>query len=194
MTRQLTERFEQALIFANRLHATQVRKGDGTPYVSHLLAVSSLVMEAGGDEDVAIAALLHDGPEDQGGHATLALIRERFGDRVAAIVEACSDTFEQPKPPWEQRKRDYLAHLSQATTDTLLVSCADKLHNARAILSDYRDCGDELWERFNGGKQGTLWYYAELINQFDRVAQPPVLLEELRRVVRELESLVADRS
>ncbi|MCB1774071.1 MAG: HD domain-containing protein [Gammaproteobacteria bacterium] len=190
MSIPLSRRFEEALVYANQLHAKQIRKGSGTPYVSHLLAVTSLVIEAGGDEDTAIAALLHDGPEDQGGRETLALIRERFGDRVADIVAACSDTFENPKPPWEERKRAYLAHLPHATPDTLLVSCADKLHNARAILRDYRDCGDQLWHRFNGGKQGTLWYYRELVEQFGRATVPPILLNELALVVDEIEALV----
>jgi GTP pyrophosphokinase len=190
MSIPLSQRFEEALVYANQLHATQTRKGSGTPYVSHLLAVASLVIEAGGDEDTAIAALLHDGPEDQGGHATLAVIRQRFGDRVADIVAACSDTFENPKPPWKQRKRDYLAHLPHAAPDTLLVSCADKLHNARAILRDYRDCGDQLWQRFNGGREGTLWYYRELVEQYRRAPVPPILLSELALVVGELEALV----
>lgn len=190
MSIPLSQRFEEALVFANQLHATQTRKGSGAPYVSHLLAVTSLVIEAGGDEDTAIAALLHDGPEDQGGRETLAIIRERFGDRVADIVSACSDTFESPKPPWKKRKRAYLDHLPHATPDTLLVSCADKLHNARAILRDYRDCGEELWQRFNGGKEGTLWYYRELVEQFGRTSVPPILLSELALVVDELESLV----
>jgi len=190
MSTPLSRRFEEALVYANQLHATQTRKGSGAPYVSHLLAVTSLVIEAGGDEDTAIAALLHDGPEDQGGHETLAVIRQRFGKRVADLVAACSDTFENPKPPWKQRKCDYLAHLPHATADTLLVSCADKLHNARAILRDYRDCGDQLWQRFNGGKEGTLWYYRELVEQYGRASVPPVLLSELKLVVREIEALV----
>jgi GTP pyrophosphokinase len=189
----LSVRFEQALVYAHRLHATQTRKGSGTPYVSHLLAVASLVIEAGGDEETAIAALLHDGPEDQGGLATLDEIRQRFGDRVADIVAACSDSFGEPKPPWAQRKHDYLAALPGAAPEVLLVSCADKLHNARAILRDYRTCGERLWTRFSGGRDGTLWYYRALVEHYRRAPSPPALLDDLEQVLSELDRLlVAD--
>jgi (p)ppGpp synthase/HD superfamily hydrolase len=178
----LGTRFEDALAYATRLHAPQYRKGTRIPYVSHLLAVASLVLEAGGDEDEAIAALLHDGPEDQGGIATLTEIRARFGDRVAAIVAACSDTFEAEKPAWQARKQAYLDHLSEAAPSVLLVSCADKLHNARAILADYRRHGEVLWERFNGGRDDVLWYYRELARTFGERG-PDVLAVQLARVV-----------
>ncbi|MEM6639960.1 MAG: HD domain-containing protein [Pseudomonadota bacterium] len=158
----LSQRFEDALVFAARLHAKQTRKGGNIPYISHLLGVTSLVLEAGGSEDEAIAALLHDGPEDQGGEKTLTDIRHRFGNEVAEIVAACSDTFDDPKPPWKARKEAYLEKLEFATESVLLVSCADKLHNARSILTDYRNVGDALWQRFRGGKDGTLWYYSAL--------------------------------
>lgn len=190
MTR-LSNRFEDALVYATRLHATQTRKGTDIPYVSHLLAVTSLVIEAGGTEDEAIAALLHDGPEDQGGEKTLSTIRERFGSKVADIVADCSDTFEEEKPPWSERKRAYLAHLSSAPASVLLVSCADKLHNARAILADYRSVGEALWERFRGGKEGTLWYYRALVSSYAAASEPPVLLDQLERVVTELEALAS---
>jgi (p)ppGpp synthase/HD superfamily hydrolase len=181
----LTPRFEDALLCATRLHATQTRKGSGVPYVSHLLAVASLVLEAGGDEDHAIAALLHDAAEDQGGLATLAEIRARFGDAVADIVAACSDTFDEPKPPWHARKRAYLAHLRDAPPAVRLVSCADKLHNARAIAADYRRHGDALWQRFSAGPDDILWYYRELSAIFT-VHGPEHLAAELALVVAEL--------
>ena len=182
MDRQLSTRFEQALVYATRLHAPQRRKGTDIPYVSHLLAVTSLVLEAGGDEEEAIAALLHDGPEDQGGRETLAEIRERFGDRVGDIVAACSDTFEAKKPAWKTRKQAYLDHLRDAAPSVLLVSCADKLHNARAILADYRRHGETLWDRFNGGREDVLWYYSELARIFGEHG-PEALAVQLARVV-----------
>ncbi len=183
-------RFEQALVYATRLHGDHYRKGGTIPYVAHLLAVAGLVLEAGGDEDEAIAALLHDGPEDLGGRQTLAEIRQRFGERVAAIVEGCTDTFEHPKPPWRRRKEAYLAHLQEASPSVRLVSVADKLHNARSILADYRELGEGLWGRFHGGRQGTLWYYRALVTTY-RAVGPMPLVDELDRVVSELERLAA---
>ena len=146
---KLTTRFDEALAYASDLHRTQERKGSGIPYVGHLLSVASLVIEGGGTEDQAIAGLLHDAVEDQGGAPTLAVIRERFGDGVARIVEQCSDTDEVPKPPWKQRKQQYVDHLVYASKETILVSLADKLDNARAILRDYRTDGPALWDRFS---------------------------------------------
>jgi (p)ppGpp synthase/HD superfamily hydrolase len=182
----LGPRFEDALVYATRLHASQCRKGTHVPYVSHLLAVAGLVLEAGGDEDEVIAALLHDGPEDQGGLATLADIRARFGDRVGDIVAACSDTFEAEKPAWPARKRAYLDHLEEAAGPVLLVSCADKLHNARSILADYRRLGEPLWERFNSGRDDILWYYGELARVFTRRG-PESLASQLARVVASIQ-------
>lgn len=122
-----------------------------------------MVLEDGGDEDQAIAALLHDAVEDQGGRPTLDSIRSEFGDRVASIVEACSDTDIQPKPPWRERKENYLKHLREQTrAEVLRVSAADKLHNARCIIADYRRCGEAVWQRFNAGKEAQAWYYGEL--------------------------------
>lgn len=161
--RLLGERFERGLQRACQLHRSQVRKGTKIPYASHLLAVTSLVLEDGGDEDQAIAALLHDAVEDQGGRATLESIRSDFGDRVAGIVEACSDTEIEPKPPWRERKKNYLRHLTAETRlEVLRVSAADKLHNARCIIADYRLCGDSVWRRFNARKEEQAWYYGEL--------------------------------
>jgi GTP pyrophosphokinase len=186
----LTSRFEEALLFATHLHAAQTRKESGTPYIAHLLSVAALVLEYGGDEDLAIAALLHDAVEDQGGAATREAIRARFGDRVTAIVDGCTDADTQPKPPWRARKEAYLAHLPQAAPEVRLVSAADKLHNARSILADYRQVGDNLWTRFRGGKAGTLWYYRALVTAYRQAGSNP-LVEELDRTVSELERLVA---
>lgn len=185
MTARLTRRYEAALVYAAQLHATQKRKGGDIPYITHLMSVSSLVLEGGGDEDEAIAGLLHDGPEDQGGLETLKEIRDLFGDRVADIVAGCTDTFEAKKPEWRGRKEAYLAHLREADESVLLVSCADKLHNAHAILEDYRQVGAELWERFNATQDETLWYYGELSEIF--ASRGPLLLApRLGRVVEEL--------
>lgn len=187
-TPKLTPRFDEALCFASELHRTQLRKGTQIPYVAHLLGVTALVLEVGGDEDEAIGALLHDAVEDQGGRPTLERIRERFGSRVAAIVEGCTDSEVEPKPPWRERKEAYIAHLPQATPSIWRVSCADKLHNCRAILRDRRQLGDALWKRFNGGKAGTLWYYRALADTFDGLLHD-ALSQELRRCVDELERL-----
>lgn len=182
----LTTRFDDALHYAADLHRRQTRKGTRVPYISHLLAVTSLVLEDGGDEDQAIAALLHDAVEDQGGMDTLEEIRQRFGERVARIVLACSDSFITPKPPWRERKEKYLAHLADAPADVLRVSLADKVHNARSILGDLRQNGQAVWGRFNGGRAGTLWYYQELARIFQQV-RPSPLASELNRVVSEME-------
>jgi (p)ppGpp synthase/HD superfamily hydrolase len=182
----LGERFDRALVFAARTHRTQVRKGSGIPYVGHLLGVCSLVIEDGGGEDEAIAALLHDAVEDQGGEDMLKQIREAFGDEVAAIVLACSDTMQEPKPPWQQRKETYLAHLAEQPGSVLLVSLADKLFNARSILRDYFEVGDQLWTRFRAGRDDQLWYYRELANAFGRLT-PGRMASELAEVVDELE-------
>ena len=141
-------------------------------YVSHLLIVAGLVLEFGGDEDDAIAGLLHDAVEDAGGRARLEDIEKQFGARVARIVEACSDTDAVPKPPWRQRKHAYIAHLNDASPSARLVSAADKLANVRSIIKDYREIGEALWSRFKGGRDGTLWYYRALADTFDRLARP----------------------
>jgi (p)ppGpp synthase/HD superfamily hydrolase len=181
-------RFREALLYAADLHAAQRRKGSGAPYIAHLLAVAAIVLEHGGNEDEAIAALLHDAIEDQGGDATRQEIRRRFGETVAAIVEGCTDTDQVPKPPWRARKEAYLAHLPAATASVRLVSAADKLHNARTIVGDYRQLGEKLWQRFNGGRDGTLWYYRELVGAYRRAGSSP-LVEELALVVAEMHRL-----
>ncbi|TNF31678.1 MAG: HD domain-containing protein [Deltaproteobacteria bacterium] len=187
---RLSERFDQALAFTSRLHRRQLRKGTSVPYVSHLLAVAGIALEHGADEDTAIAALLHDAVEDQGGAETLERIRVGFGERVAEIVAACSDTDRVPKPPWRQRKEAYLAHLAaERDRDVLLVSASDKLHNARTILVDARALGDRTWTRFAGGKDGALWYYQSFVETIrDNAAAHPLaaLVDELERVVGDI--------
>ncbi|MGC9527535.1 MAG: HD domain-containing protein [Limnospira sp.] len=185
---RLSDRFTEALTYATELHADQIRKGSGVPYVSHLLGVASLALEYGADEDEAIAALLHDAIEDQGGAPTGEEIRKRFGDRVLEIVEGCTDSHTTPKPPWRERKEAYIAHIPTASDSVRLVSACDKLYNARTILKDYRQIGEQLWERFTGRRDGTLWYYRSLVEAFRQARSTPVV-EELERVVSELERL-----
>lgn len=187
--RDLSNRFEQALVYAHRLHAKQKRKSTSIPYISHLLAVASLVLEDGGDEDQAIAALLHDAAEDQGGVGTLNNIRTQFGERVARIVNDCTDAMKSPKPPWRERKNKYIEHLRTVPTDSRRVSLADKLHNARAILLTYRFEGEKTWSRFNGGRDGTLWYYQRLLQVFQETGEDQMTWE-LERVLNELYGLM----
>lgn len=173
---------------AFELHASQRRKGTDIPYLSHLMAVSSLVLEHGGDEDQAVAALLHDVLEDCGAqHADE--IERRFGGRVLRIVQGCTDAEVFPKPPWQDRKEAYLLHLEAASADTLLVSLCDKLHNARSIMADLREHGVAMMDRFKGGRAGTLWYYRQLSSAFDRLL-PGRAAAELAREVTEMERLV----
>lgn len=181
----LTDRFDEALSYASRIHRAQRRKGTEIPYVSHLLAVASLTLEHGGDEDQAIAALLHDAAEDQGGAERLADIEARFGPGVAAIVADCTDAWTEPKPPWRARKEAYIAHLPGKPARSLLVSLADKTHNGRAIVADLRCHGAALWGRFAGGEEGTLWYYESLAAAFAQ-ALPCPLADELARAVAEM--------
>ncbi|HYH04185.1 MAG TPA: HD domain-containing protein [Bacillota bacterium] len=190
MSHKLSSLFNEAFQYAARIHAEQPRKGSGIPYISHLMAVSALVIEHGGNENEAIAALLHDAVEDQGGVARLDEIRTQFGAEVAEIVAGCTDAWTEPKPAWQKRKEEYIQHLEKVTPSVLLVSAADKLHNARAILSDYREVGERLWERFTGGKNGTMWYYRAMLAAYRKVGANRRLVEELERVVRELELLV----
>jgi len=146
------------------------------------------VLEAGGDEDLAIAALLHDVVEDRGGAPMLKEVRRRFGTRVAHVVEGCTDTDIVPKPPWQERKENYIKHLRTADADVHLVSAADKVHNLRHILTDYREAGEKIWERFNGKREGTLWYYRALLKEFQR-RKPNRLVNELAGAVKQLEAV-----
>jgi len=189
----LTDRFDRALVYATHIHAAQVRKGTAIPYVAHLLAVAATVLEYGGDEDLAIAALLHDSVEDQGGEKRLLDIKGRFGDRVAGIVEGCSDSLAdttkgESKKPGHERKAAYLKHLDTADPDVLRVSVADKVHNARSILRDLRgEVGQEVWMRFSQSKEDTLRYYRELADKFCK-RLPGQLANELDEIVSLLEA------
>lgn len=182
----LSVRFTEAFTFATQLHIRQTRKGSGVPYIAHLLGVASIALEYGASEDEAIAALLHDAIEDQGGATTREEIRRRFGETVTAIVDGCTDSDKTPKPPWRQRKEAFLARIPTASASVRLVSASDKLYNAWSILKDYRFLGEAVWERFKGGKDGTLWYYRSLVEAFHSVEVTP-LIEELERLVDELE-------
>jgi (p)ppGpp synthase/HD superfamily hydrolase len=183
----LGPRFQRAFRYAAKWHAGQARKATIVPYLSHLMAVASLVLEAGGDEDMAIAALLHDVVEDCGGMPRLREVRRMFGARVANIVEGCTDTFVEPKPDWIERKNAYIDEVKHADDETRLVSASDKLHNVRTILSDYRKDGETIWTRFKGKKEGTLWYYRTLSDDFAR--KPNRITRELELAVQELERL-----
>ena len=184
---ELSDRFDEALSYASRIHRDQKRKGTSIPYVSHLLAVASLTLQYGGDEDQAIGALLHDAAEDQGGEERLQDIRNRFGDRVADIVSDCTDSWVEPKPAWRARKEAYVADLAHKPAMSLLVSLADKTHNASAIVADLREHGDALWARFTGGRDGSLWYYRALSDGF-AIHLPGPLADELARQVDAMET------
>ncbi|AKG20732.1 HD domain-containing protein [Calothrix sp. 336/3] len=185
-TSQLSDKFATALVYATRLHSQQRRKISGVPYISHLLSVCALVLEAGGTETEAIAALLHDAIEDQGGSQTREEIREIFGNQVVEIIDGCTECDTYPKPPWQERKRKYITNLRQASASVRLVSLADKLHNARSLLLDSRHKGSEIWQEFQTGKQGTLWFYRELLQVYQGHG---VLTEEFARSLAELEKI-----
>jgi (p)ppGpp synthase/HD superfamily hydrolase len=190
-TPKLTGQFSKALVYAELKHHNQIRKGGDIPYVGHLLSVAGLVINDGGSEAQAIAALLHDTVEDAGGPATLEEIKKNFGDEVARIVDECSDTDVEPKPPWRERKQTYINHLADVGQDTLLVSVADKLDNARSMLRDYHEHGPELWQRFTvKDPHDHLWYYTELLKAYRARDCTSWMVDELDRVVTELKRLV----
>ena len=185
-------RLIDALGVAARLHADQRRKGTDIPYLSHLLGTCSIALDYGATEDEAIAALLHDAIEDVEPTEVARQAVSAFGDEVLRIVEACSDTDEHPKPPWQARKEAYVAHVADADASVLLVSAADKLHNARSIVADLREQGPAVWDRFTAGREGSLWYYRALVDAFRaNPAHRPPLVEELERTVTEMENLAA---
>lgn len=194
----LGSRFDEAFAYAHALHGSQRRKGTGVPFISHLMAVTALVLEHGGDEDQAVAALLHDAVEDHPRSGKTATeIRERFGERVHRIVIAMTDSdpeapTEAAKGPWHERKEAYLRQLSAAPADVLLVAAADKLHNARTVLEDYRELGDGIWSRFAVGKEYQRRYYKNLVEALRTAAggSPERLLDELTRTVGQLELLI----
>jgi len=186
--RVTSRRFIEALGYATQLHSRQIRKRTGRPYIGHLLSVTSIVIEYGGDEEMAIAALLHDAVEDQGGLPRLREIRRKFGKRVARIVDGCTDSYGEPKLPWRNRKLAYLERVATEQADVRLVSAADKLSNARETLHELRVHGKSVFEKFEGKKEGTLWYYRALVDAYRKAGTGP-LIDELDRVVTELESL-----
>jgi GTP pyrophosphokinase len=193
---KLSGRFDDALVYASRLHASQRRKASDVPFVSHLLSVAGLVLEFGGNEDEAIAALLHDAVEDQGGLATREEIRRRFGDEVIAIVNGCTDADRMPKPPWRERKEAAIATARSAGASVRLVIAADKIHNALSVLRELRQIGDEVWQRFRGGRDGSLWYYREMamaLAASDQTGSDPGnIVRELVRVVGELHDVAGE--
>jgi len=192
----LGEKFDEALALASTLHRDQIRKDAPIPYISHLLAVAGIVLEANAYpemanlEDVAIGALLHDSIEDQGAKIGLEDIREKFGDTVHRIVLECSDAIVtekgQEKPPWRERKEAYLAGIASKSRETLIVSCADKLHNARCIMFDHDRMGDQIWDRFNSGKDGTVWYYRSLAEEFEKAWPDNPLLPDFHALVQRM--------
>jgi hypothetical protein len=190
--KQLTEKFRSALVMAALFHGNQIRKGSDErpiPYLTHLLEVTAIVLAESVPEEVAIAALLHDGPEDAGGLPTLNLIRLAFGDRVKDIVAACTDTFEAKKPDWPVRKQQYLDHLGQTNDfDVLLVKCADCLSNARATLADYRVIGERVWERFRNMPcaSNQRWWYASVRDAVRPIGAHTRAFSELDEVVNAL--------
>jgi len=197
MTPRLTARFDDALRFASEAHRSQTRKGGEVPYLGHLLAVAALVIENHGDEDTAIAALLHDTVEDQGGLPMLARVRADFGPRVAAIVMEVSDNEGEPKPPWRVRKQQFIDAIPRLSPEARLIALADKVHNVRSTIDGFRRVGEVVWTRFHGRRDGTLWYYREVLKAFrNGQSENPVtnepLLQELTRVINELFALVGE--
>ena len=185
----VSTRFDDAYLFASDLHRDQRRKGAGSPYIAHLLQVAGLVLEAGADEDTAIAALLHDAVEDQGGAATRDVIAARFGERVARIVDGCSDSAGSPKPPWRARKQAHMDRLPAESPEVRLVVTADKLHNTRSITADYRREGEALWPLFHGRRDGTLWSIHGMADALTQADPTAPLLAELRAAIAELDRL-----
>lgn len=179
----LSSRFDEALRYTHELHREQIRKGNGSPYIGHLLGVTSIVLDDGGSEDEAVGALLHDAAEDHGGRSRLEDIRSRFGDAVARIVEDCTDCWDTPKRSWMDRKRDYIEHARALPPSSLRVASADKVHNAYAILRDLRNSGEKVWERFNAPADDVMAYYEALVRAF-REAGGGKLVDELDRIVR----------
>jgi len=191
----LTIRFDHALLFAAQVHRNQDRKKSGIPYLSHLLGVAAIVLDYGGDEDMGIAALLHDAAEDHGGRAMLHSIEQVFGSRVAKIVDGCTDSYgddDKRKPKWYPRKLRYLRRVRREDAETRFVSAADKLYNARAVLRDLRQSGDSVFDRFSAPKAKVLWYYRSLVREYraggvTHLLKP--LLDDYDRAVTELEHL-----
>lgn len=184
-------RIDDAFAFAHRVHRDQRRKGSGAPFITHVMSVAALVGEHGGDEDQFIAALLHDAVEDGEGLKTLEEIRAAFGERVAQLVEGCTDAFTRPKPPWQKRKEDFIRAVTGAPPELRLIVAADKIHNVRIIARDLREEGACVWDRFQGKREGSLWYYAEIMSVLSQGWEHPIL-DDLRRAVQRLETIDKD--
>jgi (p)ppGpp synthase/HD superfamily hydrolase len=190
----LTKKFDDALVFAHQLHRNQVRKDTRIPYVAHLMSASALVLENAGDEDQAIAALLHDAVEDQGGEATLRAIQQRFGNEVAAMVRDCSDSLPDDRLGWRARKENYLDSLHLKPKRSLLVSLAGKTHNAECILQDFHEPGaTTLWARYSEGVSGVRWYYQKLVGIFSEKMSGP-LADRFARAVHGFCPTLSDNS
>jgi len=184
----LSGRFDEALVLASTLHRLQARKTSGVPYVAHLLGVAAMVLEEGGSEDMAIAALLHDAAEDQGGESVLEVITSAFGADVARWVRQASDCVVLPKPAWEERKQHHLAQIRIADREAQLIMLADKVYNARSILADHGRVGAVVWQRFAVPRERTLWYYEQLLEVFERGLSPS-LYDTLTECVRRMREL-----
>lgn len=188
---KLTDRFVQALEYSFYLHKDQTRKVTNVPYMSHLLSVSALVIENNGTEDEAIAALLHDAVEDQGGLKILEEIKSKFGQNIGCIVEECSDSFtakDEEKLDWKQRKIAYISKVEKMSKSALLVNYADKIHNLRSILRDHRLLGKDIWTVFKSSKLDMIWLYRSLIAEY-RKHESHVLVDELEELVNQIEKL-----
>lgn len=185
---RLTSKFTRALTYASGIHGGKLRKKTRIPDIGHVLGVTAIGLEYGANETEAIGALLHDAVEDAGGKKRLSDIERTFGPAVAKIVDGCTDSYAEPKPPWLERKKAYVAHARTASTSIKLVSAADKLQNVRSLLRNYREEGPRLWRRYDNGKEGVLWYYRALVKALYAKRIRP-LIEELNRAVSELESL-----
>lgn len=193
--RPMTNRFVEAVKLAVRLHRDQSRKGSDVPYISHLLRVAGLVLEFGADEDTAIAAMLHDAVEDQGGLETAARIRKQFGPRVERFVIGCSDSVtgtDQPKRPWRERKESMIACIDDLDPEAQLIIACDKLDNLRSTLKEYPKVGADLWKRFSGGRDGTLWYYRSMIDALREAGGCP-LLDELEHAFQRLQQFIREK-
>lgn len=185
------DKYLEAYVYSYKLHKKQTRKGSNIPYFTHLSSVSNLIIENNGTTTQAIAGLLHDAVEDQGGAKTLAAIKRKFGPKVAKIVDQCSDTTIKPKPPWKTRKIKYIENIKNKTQDTLLVSLCDKYHNANCILSDYQKVGEEIWDRFTASKQETLWYYESLYKEFKKYLKNHLeLIKAYKNAVDEMKRII----
>ena len=183
-------KYKSALDFAYKLHFEQIRKGTEIPYFSHLISVSNNVIENGGNTDEAIAGLLHDAVEDQGGLKTLKIIKKKFGSKVAKIVSDCTDAQIEPKPPWLERKKSYIKSLKNKPQSSLFVSMCDKTHNASCIINDYKRVGKKLWKRFFAKPKQIYWYYDSLGKCFNKnLKGKKVLKQNFSKLVLELKRI-----